>query len=772
MICPLVRRAAGVVPRRGLRPRSLALSTCPVLSRRQQEPFPAPSPRTTHQSLTLLSKSTSSSPALPSNVSLERALADRIAEWAGSTRAPERLAAYGVDGALARPLLREWADATAARVADGGVAAAGFDVAALALAHAANDPAAFESAVQRHFMAFVAGRTSTPASLAGHLSRLLRATDLSRAPFRGDALGARAVPRHFHLHVGPTNSGKTYAALRALGRAPTGVYAGPLRLLAHEVWERVNLGTVGGLEGAGRACNLLTGEERRVVDPDAGLLSCTVEMVPPTGPAGPWDVVVIDEMQMLADEQRGGAWTSAVMNVAAREVHLCGDDTAVDLLRALVESYGDELTVHRYERLTPLTVADKSLEGDWTAVRPGDCVVTFSRSNIFAVKKLIEQKAGRKCAVVYGALPPETRAEQARDFNDDAGRAEVLVASDAVGMGLNLKINRMIFESLHKFDGKNEVPLALTQVKQIAGRAGRFGQAHASASSSPSSSSGGQVTTLYAADLPRLRELLPLPLPAASRAVLEAPPGALADLAALLPPTTTFAALLEHLAALARLPARTALASHAHKIPLARLVETSRAQLALDEVALFTHAPVNHRDERVAAVFSAVVAAYAGAGLVELEAVLAPTRLLKTLDVAETTLAALPPLPPHLGIGRPYLAPPVLIASIPALESLHKALVLYIWLSFRLDVAFPDRALALKHKERAERVLEACLERLPGLRQKKSHERTKEMDKEVALHRRMYTDKHGKVKPPIEWVRKEQARRGGRLGAASFVVGE
>ena len=94
------------------------------------------------------------------------------------------------------------------------------------------------------------------------------------------------------------------------------------------------------------------------------------------------------------------------------------------------------MTVHRYERLTPLAVADKSLESDWNKVEPGDCVVTFSRTNIFSVKKLIEQTAGRKCAVVYGALPPETRAEQAREFNE--GRAEVLVASDAVGMGLNL----------------------------------------------------------------------------------------------------------------------------------------------------------------------------------------------------------------------------------------------------------------------------------------------------------------------------------------------
>jgi ATP-dependent RNA helicase SUPV3L1/SUV3 len=101
---------------------------------------------------------------------------------------------------------------------------------------------------------------------------------------------------------------------------------------------------------------------------------------------------------------------------------------------------GDKITVHNYDRLTPLVVADTSLDGEYNNVQPGDCIVTFSRSNIFAVKKQIESTAGKKCAVVYGALPPETRADQARDFNDENGRAEVLVASDAVGMGLNLYV--------------------------------------------------------------------------------------------------------------------------------------------------------------------------------------------------------------------------------------------------------------------------------------------------------------------------------------------
>jgi ATP-dependent RNA helicase SUPV3L1/SUV3 len=163
-------------------------------------------------------------------------------------------------------------------------------------------------------------------------------------------------------------------------------------------------------------------------------------MVPLAGHAGEsWDVVVIDEIQMMGDSYRGGAWTNAVMGVNAKEIHLCGDETTAALLQTMIDGFhGDTLTVHRYDRLTPLSVADKSLEGDWNNIQPGDCVVTFSRSNVFSVKKSVESTLGKRCSVVYGALPPETRAEQARQFNESNGRAEVMVASDAVGMGLNL----------------------------------------------------------------------------------------------------------------------------------------------------------------------------------------------------------------------------------------------------------------------------------------------------------------------------------------------
>jgi ATP-dependent RNA helicase SUPV3L1/SUV3 len=253
---------------------------------------------------------------------------------------------------------------------------------------------------------------------------------------------ARCRRRKVYLHVGPTNSGKTYNALRALVSAKSGIYAGPLRLLAHEVWERLNRGSIRPHDADpatahlyARQCNLITGEEQRIVSPEAPLSSCTVEMV---NLFRHYSVCVIDEIQMIADPQRGNSWTAAVLGVCADEVHLCGEEAAVPLVEALMRETGDELVIKRYERLTPLAVAEKSLEGRWDHIEKGDCIVTFSRTSIFALKRLVEQATGFRCAVAYGRLPPETRSEQAALFNDPDSGYDVMVASDAIGMGLNL----------------------------------------------------------------------------------------------------------------------------------------------------------------------------------------------------------------------------------------------------------------------------------------------------------------------------------------------
>jgi ATP-dependent RNA helicase SUPV3L1/SUV3 len=286
---------------------------------------------------------------------------------------------------------------------------------------------------------------------------------------------ARTINRKIIMHVGPTNSGKTHHALRALAAAKSGVYAGPLRLLAHEIWERLNKGQIiplgvdldkdaevdsssgidimdGSSEAApivtkqknpsyARPCNLLTGEEQRTVAIDA-LLSCTVEMLPFDHK---FDVAVVDEIQMIADPGRGSGWTSAVLGLCAAEIHLCGEETAVPIVKKLVEQTGDELVVNLHQRLTPLQPADKSLDGDYGNIREGDCVVAFSRSEIYSIKSKIERSTGLRCAVAYGRLPPEIRSEQAALFNDPSSGYDVMVGSDALGMGLNLCVRSAQF---------------------------------------------------------------------------------------------------------------------------------------------------------------------------------------------------------------------------------------------------------------------------------------------------------------------------------------
>lgn len=292
---------------------------------------------------------------------------------------------------------------------------------------------AIDRRLTRSFLAWVAEQPKSAGEVYSRIQALLKATDY-RFPAEWYPF-ARKMIRKIIMHVGPTNSGKTHTALTALANARVGIYAGPLRLLAHEVFTRFNAGTIGGLNGKPRACNLLTGEEERYLDDLRTLSSCTVEMLPAHRR---YDVAVIDEIQMIADPARGSAWTFALLGCEAAEIHLCGEESAVDLVKRIAKATGDDVEVRKYERLSPLKVAEASLD-DLSLIEKGDCVVTFSRNNIFAVKRTIEQKTGLKVAVAYGGLPPEVREEQARSFNSEDGY-DVMVASDAIGMGLNLSV--------------------------------------------------------------------------------------------------------------------------------------------------------------------------------------------------------------------------------------------------------------------------------------------------------------------------------------------
>ncbi|CAN4092924.1 unnamed protein product [Withania somnifera] len=184
--------------------------------------------------------------------------------------------------------------------------------------------------------------------------------------------------------------------------------------------------------------------------------------------ASDYDCAIIDEIQMIGCRSRGFSFTRALLGLAANELHLCGDAAAVPLVQEILKVTGDTVKVQYYERLSPLVPLKVPL-GSFSNIRTGDCVVTFSRTEIYRMKKQIEAGGMHRCSVVYGSLPPETRTRQATMFNDASSDADVLVASDAIGMGLNLNISRIIFSTLKKFDGVEVRDLTVPEIKQIAG---------------------------------------------------------------------------------------------------------------------------------------------------------------------------------------------------------------------------------------------------------------------------------------------------------------
>lgn len=323
-----------------------------------------------------------------------------------------------------------------------------------------------------------------------------RATDLSN-PHKWFPL-ARERPRKVILHIGPTNSGKTHTALQRLKQAQTGVYCGPLRLLAAEVYSTLN--------SEGVACNLVTGQQIKE-EPHSNHVACTVEMAEVGRRV---DVAVVDEIQMIADPYRGWAWTRAVLGLAADEVHLCGNESAIDLLCSLTRLCGDHVEIKRYNRLSPLNTKPKALRHKYHHLRKGDAIIAFSRRKIFDIQQAVQSITGMRCAVVYGGLPPETRLQQAHAFNSPHSGVDVLVATDAVGMGLNLNIRRVVFSTLRKFDGTQERQLSTSEIKQIAGRAGRYNSAFPN----------GEVACWLRRDVWPLQQALESPLPSENKAGL------------------------------------------------------------------------------------------------------------------------------------------------------------------------------------------------------------------------------------------------------------
>lgn len=265
--------------------------------------------------------------------------------------------------------------------------------------------------------------------------------------------------RMFYIHVGKTNSGKTYSSIQMMKKAERGAYLSPLRLLALEISDNLN--------NEGIPCSFVTGEEERVVE-NASHIASTVELADFNNE---YDVVVIDECQMIADNSRGYAWTRAIMGMKAREICLCTAPEALDVLIKLIDACGDFYEIINHRRKTPLQIENEPFKLE--NVQPGDALVVFSKQKVNAIgAQLI--KMGVDVSVLYGALPYETRKQQFENFIN--GRSSVLVTTDAIGMGVNLPIRRIVFMEIYKYDGVQNRLLTSSEIKQIAGRAGRRGK--------------------------------------------------------------------------------------------------------------------------------------------------------------------------------------------------------------------------------------------------------------------------------------------------------
>ena len=254
--------------------------------------------------------------------------------------------------------------------------------------------------------------------------------------------------------LGPTNTGKTHLAVERMLGHRNGIIGLPLRLLAREIYDRI-------VASRGRSrVALVTGEEK-IVPPNASYVVCTVEAMPLDRD---FAFLAIDEIQLAADPERGHVFTDRLLNARGyEETMFLGAETIRPLIKKLVPS-AEFVTRPRFSKLT--YAGTKKL----ARLPPRSAIVAFTASEVYSIAELVRRQRGG-AAVVLGALSPRSRNAQVALFED--GEVDYMVATDAIGMGLNLNVNHVAFASLRKFDGWSTRALRPAELGQIAGRAGR-----------------------------------------------------------------------------------------------------------------------------------------------------------------------------------------------------------------------------------------------------------------------------------------------------------
>ena len=255
--------------------------------------------------------------------------------------------------------------------------------------------------------------------------------------------------------LGPTNTGKTHDAIEKMFEFDSGIFGFPLRLLAREVYEKCVLKV--GVEKVA----LITGEEK-IIPSSANFFICTVESMPKDKIV---DFVAIDEIQMCADKERGHIFTDRLINARGEKLTMF---LGSQVMQSLIQNLVEDIDFIKKERFSKLSY------GGFKKISRLDrkaAIIAFSIEEVYAIAELVRRQKGG-AAVIMGSLSPKTRNSQVQLYQ--SGDVDYLVATDAIGMGLNMDINQIYFSNLKKFDGKKTRRLNLIELSQIAGRAGRY----------------------------------------------------------------------------------------------------------------------------------------------------------------------------------------------------------------------------------------------------------------------------------------------------------
>lgn len=292
---------------------------------------------------------------------------------------------------------------------------------------------------------------------------------------------ARKIKRKVYLFIGPTNAGKTYNSLNKLLEYKSGIYLAPLRLLALEGKEEI--------EKRGEFCSFITGEEREMLN-DAKFIAQTIETFDFNKII---DAVLIDEIQLIDDINRGWAWTQAFIGAPAKNVILTGSIDIKEKIIKICNILNDELEIIELNRHTEF-LFENELEKNVKNIKENSAIIAFSRKEVLNLKKDFDS-VNIPVSIIYGNLSPEIRREEARKFREK--ETKYLIATDAIAMGLNLPIETIIFNSIEKFNGKEIEELSSNDIRQIAGRAGRYNLFNKGYVTSFSEENNNYIKTMY-----------------------------------------------------------------------------------------------------------------------------------------------------------------------------------------------------------------------------------------------------------------------------------